>query len=181
MVSNWRSRPTDRFLGGDQTREESAGQHCMPKREVTVIYSRNKVEAATKQTIHAEGFLQVNIPWSLREIGACKNCNQVVKEGHWERCFAKLRVFGNHHYLWASHSHWCLCLFRLWVFGRHYYSWLCDGHWGLCLVSDRHWERCLQDCMSLEGITIPESVTDIGMRAFCGCRPLRSITISLIL
>ena len=54
----------------------------MPKREVTVIYSRNKVEAATKQTIHAEGFLQVNIPCSLREIGACKDCNQVVKEGH---------------------------------------------------------------------------------------------------
>ena len=40
--------------------------------EVTVIYSRNKVEAATKQTIYAEGSLQVNIPCSLRKIGACK-------------------------------------------------------------------------------------------------------------
>ena len=40
--------------------------------EVTVIYSRNRVEAATKQTIHAEGSLQVNIPCSLRKIGACK-------------------------------------------------------------------------------------------------------------
>ena len=48
--------------------------------EVTVIYSRNEVEAATKEAIHEEGLLQVNIPSSLTEIptGAFEYCSQVV-------------------------------------------------------------------------------------------------------
>ena len=38
--------------------------------EVTVVYSRNEVEAATKEGIYADGFVQVNIPASLVEISA---------------------------------------------------------------------------------------------------------------
>ena len=49
--------------------------------EVTVVYSRNQVEAATKKEIYREGFVEVNIPASLVEISAraFENCDQVVK------------------------------------------------------------------------------------------------------
>ena len=51
--------------------------------EMTVIYSRNVVETATKeaiQEIHAEGLCQVNVPFSLTETpaGAFEECNQVL-------------------------------------------------------------------------------------------------------
>ena len=58
---------------------ESAGL-LQAESEVTVMYHRNEVEAATKEAIHAEGLLQVNIPSSLTEIptGAFQDCNQVL-------------------------------------------------------------------------------------------------------
>ena len=63
----------------DQTLESVGLLHA--ESEVTVIYSRNEVESATKDEIHAEGFLQVNIPCSLTEIPgrAFQDYNQVVK------------------------------------------------------------------------------------------------------
>ena len=62
------------FVDDDQTLESAGLLH--DESEVTVIYSRNEVEAATKDAIHAEGFLQVNVPSSLTEItfGAFGNC-----------------------------------------------------------------------------------------------------------
>ena len=67
------------LVGDDQTLESAGLLH--PEAEVAVIYSRNEVEAATKDAIHAEGLLQVNIPFSLTEIstGAFEQCHQVVK------------------------------------------------------------------------------------------------------
>ena len=49
--------------------------------EVIVIYSRNAVEAATKEAIDAEGFVQVNIPASLVKISAraFQDCRQPVR------------------------------------------------------------------------------------------------------
>ena len=49
--------------------------------EVTVVYSRNEVEAATKKAIYAEGFVQVNIPASVVEIsaGAFLGCRRLVR------------------------------------------------------------------------------------------------------
>ena len=68
------------LVDNDQTLE-AAGLLLHAESEVTVIYSRQQVEAASKQAIHAEGLLQVNIPSSLMEIPtrAFKKCNQVVK------------------------------------------------------------------------------------------------------
>ena len=70
---------TDGLLDDDQTLE-SAGM-LRDDSEVTVIYSRNEIEASNKKAIHAEGFLQVDIPSSLTEISpeAFENCNQVIK------------------------------------------------------------------------------------------------------
>ena len=52
----------DGLLVDDDETLESAGL-LHPEAEVTVIYSRNEGEAATKDAIHAEGLLQVNIPF----------------------------------------------------------------------------------------------------------------------
>ena len=56
------------LVDDDQTVESAGLLHA--KSEVTVIYSRNEVQAATTEAIHAEGLLQVNIPYSLTEISA---------------------------------------------------------------------------------------------------------------
>ena len=68
------------FLVDDHQTLESAGL-LHAESDVTVIYCRNEIEAATKEAIHEEGLLQVNIPSSLTEIsaGAFENCDQVVK------------------------------------------------------------------------------------------------------
>ena len=49
--------------------------------EVTVVYSRNEVEAATKEEIHGGVFLQVSIPASLVEISAraFEDCHRLVR------------------------------------------------------------------------------------------------------
>ena len=63
------------LVDDDQTLESAGLLHA--ESEVTVIYSRNEVEAATQEAIHAEGLLQVNIPPSLTKIpaGAFECCN----------------------------------------------------------------------------------------------------------
>ena len=70
----------DGLLVDDDQRLESA-ELLHTNSEVTVVYCRNEVEAATKETIRAEGFFQVNITPSLAEIPAqaFKKCRQMVK------------------------------------------------------------------------------------------------------
>ena len=67
------------LLDDDQTLESAGLAHS--ESEVIVIYQRNEVKAATKETIHKKGLLQVNIPSSLAEIPAeaFQKCNQVVR------------------------------------------------------------------------------------------------------
>ena len=48
------------LVDDDQTLESAGLLHA--ESEVTAIFCRNELEAATKETIHAEGLLQVNIP-----------------------------------------------------------------------------------------------------------------------
>ena len=56
------------------------GSDCHLDPETKLKRQRNR----QSMQMVSDGFLQVNIPCSLRKIGACKNCNQVVKEGYWE-------------------------------------------------------------------------------------------------
>ena len=93
------------LVDDDQTLEYAGLLHA--ESEVTVIYSRNEVEAATKDGIHADGFLQVNVPSSLTEIAFGASLSRVLSGGqggnprvcdiHWEPCLFKLQVFGKHH------------------------------------------------------------------------------------
>ena len=134
------------FVGDDQTLESAGLLHA--ESEVTVIYCRNEVEAATKEEIHAEGLLQVKIPSYLKEIplGAFEGCNQVVKVVIRESVTAiRALAFGN-----------CKSLASITIpepvttIGRSAFA----------------------NCCSLKSITIPESVTAIGYDAFEGCSSL---------
>ena len=121
--------------------------------EVSVVYSRNEVEVATKQAIYVEGFVQVNIPASVVAISAraFQTCYQVVKVeipqsvtsiGHraFERCSSLASITMPE---------------------------------SVTAIE----ERVFEGCKSLESITIPESVTSIGRGAFERCSSLESITI----
>ena len=134
------------LVGDDQTLESAGLLHA--ESEVTVIYCRNEVEAATKEEIHAEGLLQVKIPSYLKEIplGAFEGCNQVVKVVIRESVTAiRALAFGN-----------CKSLASITIpesvttIGRSAFA----------------------NCCSLKSITIPESVTAIGYDAFEGCSSL---------
>ena len=66
------------LMDDDQT-VESAGLLCAGS-DVTVVYARREVEAATKEAIHEEGPLRVIVPSHVTEIAtaAFENCHQVL-------------------------------------------------------------------------------------------------------
>ncbi len=139
------------LVDDDQTLESAGVLHV--ESEVTVIYSRNEVEAATKEAIHAEGLLQVNIPSSLTEIrpGAFQGCNQVVKVDIPESVtFIADAAFAD------CRSLECITIPE-----------------SVTSIGDLAFEGC----KSLASITLPESVTSIGDCAFRGCESLASIVI----
>ena len=122
--------------------------------EVTVVYSRKEVEAATKETIYSKGFVQVNIPASLVEISArafaC--CDQVVRVAIPESVTA------------IGEAAFKCCTYLVSITIPESVTTVGEG--------------AFAECSSLESITIPDSVTALGAGAFKGCKSLGSITIS---
>eukprot|EP00434_Breviolum_minutum_P002574 symbB.v1.2.002275.t1/scaffold122.1/size316190/8 len=167
--------------------------------EVTVVYSRNEVEAATKAEIHGEGFVQVNLPVSLVEISskAFENCRQLVKVAIPEsvtcigvRAFAGCRSLGNITIpdsvavIGARAFAECRSLASITIPG--FVRAIGPAAFARCssLVSVTipesvtAIETCaFEGCTSLVRITIPQSVTAIGAAAFARCVSLVSITI----
>ena len=142
------------LVDSDQTLE-SAGL-LRAESEVTVIYSRNIVEAATQeaiQAIHTKSFLQVNIPSSLTEIPpeAFRDCNQVVRVTMPE----SVTVIGDAAFAYCEFLASIAIPESVTVIGI-------SAFFG---------------CSSLASMTIPESVTTLGIRAFQCCYSLRSVTI----
>ena len=129
------------LVDDDQALEAAGLLHA--ESEVTVIYSRNEVEAATKEAIHEEGFLQVNIPSSLTRI-LREPSKHTIRWSGWQS-LSLWRPLGTaplqDAVLWKASLSWLCdghrrkCLFRLQFFGKHHYPWLCDGHWGRCLCT----------------------------------------------
>ena len=143
----------DGLLVDSEQTLESAGR---AESEVTVIYSRNIVEAATQeaiQAIHTKSFLQVNIPSSLTEIPpeAFRDCNQVVRVTMPE----SVTVIGDAAFAYCEFLASIAIPESVTVIGI-------SAFFG---------------CSSLASMTIPESVTTLGMRAFQCCYSLGSITI----
>ena len=119
--------------------------------EVTVVYSKNEVEAATKEAIYAEGFVQVNIPDSLVQIsaGAFEDCHQLVRVAIPE----SVTAIGEFAFAGCSSLARTTIPKSVTAMGRGAFA----------------------GCSSLENITIPESVMAIGESAFEGCSSLASM------
>ena len=161
----------DGLLDDDQTLE-SAGL-LRDESEVTVIYSRNEVEAATKEAIHAEGFLQVNIPSSLTEISAraFDNCNQVVKVAIPESATAiGESAFRNCESLESITIPESVTAIGDFAFAD------CKSLTSVTIPQSVRviQEAAFQNCESLASIAIPESVTFLAEYAFAGCKSLAS-------
>ena len=162
------------LLDDDQTLESAGLLHA--ESEVTAIFCRNEVEAATKEAIHAEGPLQVNIPSSLTEIHAeaFEDHHQVVTVAIPE----SVTVIGS--YAFAR----CISLASITIpvsvtsIGSYAFAG-CDSLASITIpasVTDIGYGAFLR-CFSLASITIPASVTSIGSYAFLRCFSLASITI----
>jgi len=139
------------LVDDDQTLESAGLLHA--ESEVIAIFCKNEVEAATKEAIHAEGILQVNIPCSLTEISAeaFEGCHQVVKVAIPESV-TSIREFAFRN---------CSSLASITI------------PESVTMIG----LKAFAGCKSLPSITIPKSVTAIGMYAFARCESLKSITI----
>ena len=139
------------LVNDDQTLESAGLLH--DDSEVTVIYSRNEVEAATTEAIRAEGRLQVNIPPSLTEISA--------SAFEWDTKVVKVAIPESVTVIGDCAFFSCSSLASITIPDS------------VTLIGD----NAFQFCSSLENITIPDSVTVIGNSSFRGCTSLTSVTI----
>ena len=139
------------LVDDDQTLESAGLLHA--ESEVTAIFCRNEVEAATKEAICAEGLLQVNIPCSLTELPAraFDGCHQVVKVAIPE----SVTSIGSSAFF-ACRSLETITIPESVTFIK---------------------PHAFAGCRSLASITIPNSVTSIGEFAFARCESLASVTI----
>ena len=139
------------LVDDDQTLESAGLLHA--ECEVTVIYSRNIVKAATQEAIEASGLFQVNIPSSLTEIpaNAFHSCLQVLTV----EIPDSVKVIGGRAFAY------CSSLASITI------------PQSVTAIGD----DAFVQCHSLKSITIPNSVTAIGSGAFAQCHSLKSITI----
>ena len=133
---------------------DAAGFFCAESL-VTVVYTRNEVEAATKDEIyeiHAQGCFGAKIPCNLTEISryAFQNCSQLVL----------VSIEGSVTHIGFGAFAQCRSLTSISI-GESV------THIG---------EGAFAHCTSLKSITIGESVTHIGAWAFAECRSLNSVS-----
>ena len=186
------------LVDDDHLTLESAGL-LHAESELTVIYSRNVVEAATKEAIHAKGLLQVNIPFGLTEIPAraFEKCNQVLKVTIPESVTAiernafagcsslasitipeSVTVIGNFAFEGCSSLASINLPESVTAIGGGAFR-RCSSLASINLPGrlTTIGKCAFAGCSSLANITLPESVISIGTRAFDGCSSLESSTI----
>ena len=119
---------------------------------VTVTYTRNEAEAATKYDVHTHGCYGLKMPCNLTEIenAAFQNSRQLV----WVKITGSVTHIGERAFAKCA----SLASITMGESVTH----IGDG--------------AFYGCASLPGITMGESVTHIGDRAFFGCASLASIT-----
>ena len=132
---------------------DAAGFFCVESL-VTVTYTRNEVEAATKEDIddiQTQRFFGVKIPCNLTEISryAFQNCNQLVL----------VTIPGSVTHIGEGAFAGCTSLMSIRM--GESVTHIGDG--------------AFAGCTSLTSMTMGESVTRIGVRAFAGCTSLMSI------
>ena len=125
---------------------------------VTVAYTRNEVEAATKDdidAIHTQRCFGAKIPCNLTEISryAFQNCNQLIL----------VTIRGSVTHIGAGAFAGCTSLMSISM--------------GETVTHIGH--DAFAECRSLTSITMGESVTHIGHDAFAECRSLTSISMGV--
>ena len=143
---------------------------------VTVAYTRNEVEAATKHDVHTQGCFGVKIPCNLTQVfsSAFQNSRQLVlltipvsvthiRERAFQNCTSLARIT-----LGESVTH----------IGSFAFAG-CTSLTSIALGKSVTWIGgfAFEDCSSLANITLGESVTHIEECAFVGCTSLESITL----
>ena len=139
------------LVDDDQT-VESAGLLC-PESDVTVVYARREVEAATKESIHEGGPKGVIVPSHVTEIASA--AFQYDEEILMVTIPESVTSIG------ANAFDGCGSLARIAL------------PESLTII-----EPCaFADCVSLESVIIPDSVIVVGAGAFVGCKALKHITL----
>ena len=138
------------LLNDAQTLSEAA---LHAESDMTVIYRRNEIEAATKSPVCKQAFCQVNIPQTVKNVSsaAFSDCTKIVK----------VTVPDSVTEIGSSAFDGCSSLASI-------------------NIPDSVTEigtSAFDGCSSLASINIPDSVTEIGSRAFDGCSSLASINI----
>ena len=160
----------------DETETLGSGGFLSAESQVSVAYTTNEVEAATKHDIHTCGSFGVTIPSNVTDISreAFLNSQQLVLLTMPE----SVRTIGD-----SAFAH-CISLESI-TFGESV-THICDDAFLYCtsLESITLGESvthigsgAFADCTSLKGITLGESVTHIGSGAFANCTSLESITL----
>ena len=166
---------------------------------VTVTYTRNEVEAATKRDIRTQGWFAVKIPSNVTNIceAAFKNSHQLVLltipesvthigECAFQNCtsLASITLGASATQIghWAFHGCASLASITSGESVTHIGQWAFHGCASLASItlgeSVTHiGDHAFHGCASLARITLGESVTHIGDAAFRGCTSLASITL----
>ena len=139
------------LVDDDQT-VESAGLLC-PESDVTVIYTRSEVEAATRQSIHERGTKGVIVPSHVTEIAP--------EAFEYDEMILTVTLPESVTSIGANAFDGCLSLARIV---------LPDS---LTIIEP----SAFVDCVSLESVMIPDSVSVVGAGAFADCKALKHITL----
>ena len=161
------------LLDDSQTLNEP-GLHA--EAEVTVIYRRNEVEAATRYDVHTQEFCQVNIPQTVRLVSeeAFKDCSHVVK----------VTIPDSVTEIGGSAFRGCTSLESINIPNSVTQIGSCafEGCTSLEIINipnsvTQIGSCAFKGCTSVKSILLPDSVTEIGIGAFANCTSLESITI----
>ena len=141
------------LLVDDNQTVESAGLLC-PESDVTVVYTRREVEAATKQSIHERGPRKgVVVPSHVTEI--------VPEAFEYDETILTVTIPESVTSIGAHAFDGCLSLARI-VFPD-----------SLTVIEP----LAFADCVSLESVMIPDSVIVVGAGVFADCKALKHITL----
>lgn len=148
---------------------------------LTVVYSKAEVEAATAKEICENEDVQVNIPAGVAIIKdlAFMSCNQVVIVNGSESVteIRKAAFLSCKSLVHVDMSRSSLNFIDVSAFAN------CRSLESIDLPETLRFinASAFEDCKSLRNITIPQSVTSIASRAFKGCASLKSITMPIAL
>ena len=132
--------------------------------EVSVVYTSNEIEAASKNDVNSPGFFGVIIPQALTKVSdfAFRECHELVKVVIPDsKTYTEEIAFPGCTCIGEFAFSACSCLEKINIPGS----------------MTRIGDFAFAGCISLKSIEIPDSVTSIGGNAFSTCSSLEHINI----